>query len=131
MILKRIASKESGVFGVLLYKGTPFALTLENPDLNNKPFESCIPAGAYKCERYQSKRFGDTFMVMDVFNRLGILFHWGNTREDTKGCILIGEMFEPVYGKDAIQSSRKGFAEFKQLLAEVDEFDLLIKEHYN
>ena len=112
--LVRVSSNEkNGTHGVLLDDGVPFALTLEPPDLGNKPFISCIPAGLYICKYISSPRFGATYQIMDVPERSHILFHKGNFTKDTSGCVLVGEQFEAV-GKheSAVVSSGKGFNEF-------------------
>lgn len=119
--IKRVASTPDGVFGVILYDGMPFALTAERPWLDNQSNISCIPEGEYFCHRVKSPKFGDTFEVQNVPGRTHILFHRGNIpKKDSHGCILIGEMFEPVNGKPAVQSSAKGYGEYKQMVEGLD-----------
>jgi hypothetical protein len=105
-------------------------VTLERPWLDNKKGESCIPAGHYECVRVQSPRFGDTFMVKDVPGRSEILFHKGNLSDDSRGCILIGEQFNPVLGKPGITASKEGFAEFLSLTSLTNSFTLNIEEAF-
>ena len=125
--LKRLSNTmEHGVFGVLLDGDIPFAVTLELPWRDNKPEESCIPIGTYVCERVLSPRFGNTFEVTGVDNRTHILFHKGNLDDNTIGCILVGEMFEPLNGDAGIQKSGKGFGEFLQRLEGQEKFSLHI-----
>lgn len=112
LILIRVTRTEHGVFGVLLRRQTPFAVTLEPEDKNNERGISCIPAGVYYCEPYNSPKFGWTYQVKNVPNRDYILFHAGNTEDDTEGCILIGESFGELHKKTAILDSQKGFREF-------------------
>lgn len=133
LLLKRISYTEGGTFGVLLdvYKMAseyiPFALTCEREWLDNRPDVSCIPTGEYICKRVNSPRFGNTFEVMYVNGRTSILFHSGNTEDDSKGCILVGEEFGVVNGKMAVLSSKRGFAEFLERVKAVDEFMLVIR----
>jgi len=127
LILKRVAENEDGTFGVLIDGNTPFALTLERNWLDNKPNESCIPAGEYVCKRIISPRFGKTFEVTNVPGRSHILFHTGNLEEHSKGCILIGEEFGYLNGKVAVLSSRKGFKEFMDRLKGLSSFEIEIK----
>lgn len=127
MKLKRVADTEIGTFGVLIDSGVPFAVTLENPWQNNLRFVSCIPEGTYRCKRVDSPNFGDTFKIMDVPDREDILFHWGNTDEDTLGCVLVGEEFGKLYGQGAILRSKNGFNEFMEKLSGVEEFTLVIQ----
>ena len=127
MILRRIAFTEHGTFGVLIDNGIPFALTLERPWLDNAQNVSCIPAGAYACNRFHSESHPDTFQVMNVPDRTGILFHTGNLMQHSAGCILIGEVFDLYKGQPAVLSSSKGFKEFMQKLMDKQDFQLLIQ----
>ena len=131
MVIGRIKDTEYGTFGVLFNDGIPFALTLENAWINNVRNQSCIPIGKYKCKRFNSPKFGETFRIMDVPNRgevEGVLFHKGNLDDDTRGCILIGEQFELLNGEPAILRSGKGFTEFMDKNKNINEFDLIIKD---
>lgn len=124
--LIRLAENSSGTFGVLIHGDTPFAVTLERRWLNNQRNVSCIPWGVYTCRRVDSPRFGDTFEVTNVPGRSHILFHKGNLDDDSHGCILVGEEFDPVLGSYGILSSRKGFDELMDRMADRDEFSLSI-----
>jgi len=126
MILKRVAYTEHGTFGVLLDGGIPFALTLERPWLNNERNTSCIPVGLFACQRFSSASHKDTFQILDVPARSGILFHTGNIIEHSAGCILIGEEFGLLHKRPAVLSSRKGFDEFMTRLQGQNTFELLI-----
>lgn len=79
--LKRITA--DGTFGVLLDGAVPFALTLEREWLDNRLEVSCIPDGGYSCRRVNSPRFGGTFEVTGVPGWTYILFHSGNTEDDS------------------------------------------------
>lgn len=127
--LIRISSTTEATFGVLLEENIPFCLTLERPWLQNKRSVSCIPEGFYTCERVKSPKFGDTFEIVDVEARSHILFHKGNLSDDTHGCILVGEQFEPLGGENAILASGKAFAEFKERTKENNTFLLQIESH--
>jgi hypothetical protein len=120
-------SAELPTYGVLIREdGVPFALTLERPWLQNQKGKSCIPAGAYTAKRHQSPKFGETFWVQDVPGRSEILFHKGNIDDDSHGCILVGEQFNPVKGEDGITASKEGFEEFMRLLAGLSEVEVSI-----
>lgn len=127
MTLKRITDIVAGTFGVLLDGEVPFAVTLERRWLKNRTDLSCIPAGEYLCQHIDSPRFGDTFEVMHVKDRTDILFHKGNQAEDTRGCILVAEEFGELADRAAVLDSHKGFGEFLERLAGVNEFWLEIK----
>lgn len=128
--LIRIAHLDQSTFGVLLDNKTPFCLTLERPWLDNKRSISCIPEGYYICHRVASPKFGDTFEVTEVKERSHILFHKGNISEDTHGCIILGEQYEPLGEENAVLASGKAFKEFKDKLKDVDQFILAIESHH-
>lgn len=64
--------------------------TLELPWRENQRRISCIPAGTYNVIKHKSKKFGDSFWVLNVPGRSEILWHYGNYKNDTLGCILPG-----------------------------------------
>ena len=97
---------------------------------NNKTGISCIPAGAYTCKRVDSPKFGDTFEVIDVDGRSHILFHKGNLDDDSHGCILVGEKYGNLGSNSGILDSGSGYAEFMNLLADDQYFNLTIIDHF-
>ena len=87
LTLTRFAKTRDGILGRL----GPW-VTLEEEDRGNQRNISAIPPGAYVCRRSRYHAGGyDTYEVTDVPGRSRILFHIGNTEEDTAGCILLGE----------------------------------------
>lgn len=124
--LIRVGESHRGTFGVLRYRQIPFALTLERPWLDNAVAVSCIPPGRYVCRRVRSAKFGITFEVTEVPGRSHILFHKGNTIDDTEGCILVAEEFSGTFDKPMIVSSERGYREFMLLLDGLQSFDLTI-----
>lgn len=62
--------------------------TIELPWLNNRRRISCIPEGRYELSKYYSRKFGNVFQLIDVFDRDYILIHPANNAlEELKGCI--------------------------------------------
>ena len=133
LILKRFSSTIDGTFGVMFDDMIPFIVTLERKWLDNRSGESCIPNGEYICRRIVSPHFGETFEVTNVTGRSHILLHKGNLEDDSHGCILIGEQYEPMFDKksgtfkNAVLSSGKGFSEFMDKLKGQETFILDIK----
>lgn len=92
-----------GTTGVLYdAKKNKIVCTLEPPNRNNakdKPNTAineagCIPEGTYHVKRrdpviYANARFKDNWEVLNVPNKLGIVFHCGNLWTDSKSCILV------------------------------------------
>jgi hypothetical protein len=124
--IKRIAENEYGTFGVLIDGDLPFALTLERRWLDNQTGISCIPVGKYQCRRVDSPHFGDTFEVTSVPGRTNILFHKGNIDDNSRGCIIVGEEYDPVLGSYGVKASGDGYGEFMQRLRGLESFDLEI-----
>ena len=80
--------------GVVYIDGQKYAYSLENQNYK-------IPSGSYDLYLQDSPKFGKLKLYVKVQGRDGILFHGGNTAEDTKGCILIGSNrpeFERIQG---------------------------------
>lgn len=125
--LWRFPSIQDGTFGVMLDDNLPFCVTIEREWLNNGKSVSCIPDGNYTCRRVDSPKFGNTFKVTNVLKRSEILFHKGNIKDDSHGCIILGEQYEPVMGKNGVISSGKAFEEFLKRTQEINEFLFHVK----
>jgi hypothetical protein len=123
-------STEHGTFGVLIVGGVFFCITLEQADRLNAINISSIPAQQYLCHRYRSTRFGETFIVGQVPGRSNILFHPGNTDDDTSGCMLLASAVGKLRGDRAILNSGATFRRFMEMLIGVDTFHLTVKEEY-
>jgi len=129
--LTRISStKEFGTFGVLAINGLPFCVTLERYVYGNKRNKSCIPSGQYLCKRVNSQHFGSSFEVTEVENRNSILFHKGNTKDDSSGCILLGTSYGQLGDKFAILNSTDAVNAFNKKLKNEEYFSLVIDSRY-
>lgn len=63
--------------------GSFFAYGLENENF-------AFPVGRYSVSGKRSEKFGANKIYLDVPGRSGIMFHGGNTANDTRGCVLVG-----------------------------------------
>lgn len=110
--------KQKPQFGIIYVNDTPICLSLERPWLDNLPRISCIPVGTYECKiRTSSKTDGaPTLEVLGVPNRVGVLFHWGNTIGDSEGCILTGSKIGAVSGEIGVLSSRIAWAKLMEAI---------------
>lgn len=135
LTLTRFAATPDGTFGRM----GPF-YTLEEEDQGNALNISSIPPGTYVCRRSYYYAGGyETFEVTGVPSRSRILFHVGNTEEDTAGCILLGcelgvlEVEDEDSGerrpKLAVLQSRAAFRLFMDVLDHLDEFELTIADY--
>jgi len=119
-------SEIGGTFGALLIQRDPVCWTLEPQDRENARNISSIPAQQYICNRVNSPRFGETFMIMDVPGRDSILFHPGNDEDDTEGCVILGMTILGL----RLGLSREAFSRFMGEMVDHDRFHLTIREVY-
>ncbi|MEH6825644.1 MAG: DUF5675 family protein [Motiliproteus sp.] len=125
--LKRYAYGPGATLGRLRVDDETTLFTIERPWLGNKAFESCIPQGVYRCQRYSSAKYPDTFEVRGVPGRSKILIHTANWASDVQGCIGLG--IEPMTDRFGVSKSRDAMAQFRALMRDVDAFDLLISQY--
>lgn len=119
--LIRVSTGDAGTFGVLLKDGVPLCVTLELPWEDNQRNISCIPEGWYQIQKTDSPCFGETFEVRDVPGRSHIIFHVGNTVEDSRGCILLGQRYGYHLNRRGVWDSSVTVERFlKQMTAPID-----------
>lgn len=84
MELRRFSLKKGSVLGILLH-GKSVYFTLE-------PEANLLPVGAYTVEEYESPKNGKCLLLWNDYipKSRGFEIHAGNSLQDTKGCILIG-----------------------------------------
>ena len=126
----RLEATQFGVFGAVKIDKEVFCVCLEPPDLLNLHNRSCIPAGQYECQLWDSPTHGKTYLVVGVPNRANILFHPGNRVVDTEGCILVAEHWGKLHDDRAILNSGKTFREFMVRLQPDETVHLTISEVY-
>lgn len=106
--------RDSGGFGYILVDGTVYH-TLENQAAQ-------IPAGTYQVNWEPSPRFGrETYRLVSVPGRSGILIHPANFQHELDGCIALGKARAGL----AIVQSRTAVEEFEKQLGR-DSFNLVI-----
>jgi len=116
----------SHTLGALRIDGKAFCATLEEPWRDNERLVSCIPVGEYKAVKINSARFGDTLRIEDVNGRSGILFHSGNTTEDTSGCIILGQYWGKLKNHRAVLNSGATFRAFQMAIILQSAFDVRV-----
>ena len=123
--LVRAPSTESGTFGFLAFPAEGISFyTAELPWRDNRPEESCIPAGTYQVTWDTA---GDVvgYLLQGVPGRGEIQIHVGTwagdrrkgLRSDSKGCILLGLSRLVIQGQPAIGRSRLAIQQLHAFLA--------------
>lgn len=94
IIVARTAFSETATRGHLFVDDDRWGYTLED---RLRPFglkvygETCIPAGRYEVQLYNSPRFGKPLpLLLNVPFFDGVLIHGGNRPTDSEGCLLVG-----------------------------------------
>ena len=107
--LKRTTASENSTIGELSINDTFECYTLEDVVRPVKMAGlTAIPSGSYEVVITYSARFKRPMpLLLKVPDFDGVRIHWGNTDEDTEGCILVGK----TKSKDFIGSSRVAFAQ--------------------
>lgn len=137
LTLKRIAKKKDYTIGQLFINDSYFCDTLEDTDRGLYSYmtpgeisrlkvqnETAIPYGTYKVRLSKSYRFNKLLPeLMQVPGYIGVRIHSGNTKEDTQGCILVGENKE----KGKVLNSRKTMSKLMEHLNGQDEINLTIE----
>ena len=128
-IIRLTKDSEDAQFGGVLINGQLRFVSLELPWDENMAFQSCIPEGTYKCKKETHSIVDgfETFRVLDVPGRAGILFHWGNVPKHTRGCILIGDSLGLVGMEPAILHSKTAFRRFMTYFYQQDEVNLVLR----
>ena len=132
-IIRLEENSEFGTFGALRINKQLFCSTLELPDRLNKVSVSSIPAQQYLCKRYSSDNYPNTFEVTDIPDRSFVLFHAGNRKRDTRGCILLGQYPAKLQGNDedrGVWNSGNTFKVFMSMLNGYNLFHLTVTEVY-
>lgn len=133
----RTSTDNQGTLGILFTDSGFICRTGELPWRNNYSNISCIPEGKYLCKKYNSRKFGRTFIVSDVLNRSYILFHSGNYFGDSLqnykthsyGCILLGQYSGIMQNQKAIFISRTAVRQFLEDM-NCPSFILTIQKRY-
>ena len=128
--LIRLFEAENGTLGALKINKLPFCVTLEPADRLNQISISSIPAQQYDVKRIVSPTYGDCFEIMNVPGRTHILFHPGNTDDDTEGCILLAQYWGKLRGDLAVLNSGATYRKFMAMMEGRTRLHLTVKEVY-
>ncbi len=120
--LKRLETSDEGTFGLLDAKGALF-FSGELQWLDNKPNESCIPAGRYKAEWTWSPAFKrKMYLLTPTGKRAGIRMHVANfmatapKKKQLNGCLALGERLGWIDGQKCLLLSKPAMRRFEALM---------------
>ena len=124
MKLTRLELLSSGILEILILMANFAILYMHYPMAGGK---QKIPLGVFKCVRgihklHSANHTFETFEITGAEGHTNLLFHPGNTEEDSEGCILLGTVHEG----GSIFHSRDAFEEFMKSLEGLKEFELEI-----
>ena len=129
LALDRNEWSKDGIFGRLLDEnGQEIAVTCEHAYSDGSDaWASKIPPGLYQCVKGMHRLHGhtldfETFEIIGVHGHSGLLFHCGNTNEDSEGCVLLGL----TRTDKMILSSRMAFDRFMLKQKGVTSFTLVV-----
>ena len=121
--LHTVAVLPDGCFSVLLWDGRPFAVSVERTFDDGRPV---IQAGEYECVRTTYHKGGyETFEII-IKGHTRVLFHKGNTEDDSLACVLVAEAFGVMGQKVAVLDSRTGFGQFMEATAGLERFTMKV-----
>ena len=86
--------KRDSIHGELFVNGLFFCHTIER-------LSKAIPKGCYPLGISYSPKFRRKLPYICVPRRKGIRIHCGNTSEDSKGCILVGQFVDDFHIKNS------------------------------
>lgn len=128
IILERFAYTPMGTFGRLSFMDFS-CFTIEKPWDGNKPYESCVPEGAYNIQKYVSPKFGKVFALYGNtvsvtpnvnYARSTILIHPANVSSDLEGCIGLGDSLGYVKNQWAVLNSVDTVKKFYDVIHALD-----------
>ncbi len=138
--LIRDGKSEKGTHGTFELGGETWH-SLEQPDLGNEPFISCVPQGKYSLVPWDSKKYGPCFVMvnedLNVYHsknspgrpsdgRYKCLFvHRGNYVRSFQGCIGASHGYNEVDDM-LLSSTRNACIEVNRLVNEEGSFKLRI-----
>jgi hypothetical protein len=125
LTLTRYCSTQFDTLGRLFIDNRFACYTLEDEYQPAKiAGETRIPAGTYRLALRESPRFSPKYghemiWLKDVPGFEFVLIHCGNTKDDTAGCILIGDCAHVTPGgRSSLSESRKAYNKIYPIIAE-------------
>ena len=131
--LIRLEETSQGAIGVLVLWGHVHSFTLEPDSLDEK--RAHIPGGTpdnpivYPVKRFHGIRWSDTYEII-VPGHTAVLFHPGNTEEDTTMCVLLGSSVGKLVEERAVMNSGVSFRSFLEKMNNLPEAEIEVINLY-
>lgn len=132
--LTRTETGDDGTFGLIKTDSGFSCYSGELPWRGNAIGISCIPAGVYVVQRFNSPKHGECYLITDVPGRTVTEIHKGNfcgdiskgRKSDVEGCVLPGNALGDIAGQPCVLASGDALARLEADL-ECQPFQLTIK----
>jgi hypothetical protein len=142
--VKRYQSEKDWTLSEFFILGAFYGYGIEDELRTQKVHgETRIPNGVYELALTHSPRFSKDYFVsnripeisrvqnaefqtphklitvLNVPNFSRILWHWGNTDDDTDGCYIVGSTIGDIKGQKAVLSSRKKYEQIYPVISSI------------
>jgi hypothetical protein len=146
IIVERFEFNPDWTLSKFYIKGIRFGVGVEDELRTVKVHgETAIPAGVYKLTLTDSPKFSKFYFssntrpeiskvqtheypnphklitVNDVPNFSRVLWHWGNTDDDTEGCYIVGTSIGVIKGQRGVVESRKKYEQIYPMIRSIIE----------
>lgn len=122
VLVERFLFEKDCTVGRLYIDGVMKCFTMEDEMRAVKvKGETAIPYGTYELGMRYSPKFSPKFShemlwVKNVPNFEYVLIHWGNTDDDTDGCLLLGDKIGIIKGQTAVLNSINTYKEIYAII---------------
>jgi len=129
----RLEQTSQGTIGVLLLWSFVHSFTLEPDEAD--PKRGHIPGGTpdtplvYPVRRFHGIRWSDTYEII-VPGHTAVLFHPGNTEEDTTMCVLLGSSVGKLNEERAVLNSGASFRSFMSKMNNLPKAEIEVIDFY-
>lgn len=101
---------EAGIYPMQLMNSPHFSKAYYRDDDGNligSKVRSTAPSEVKA--KYHTQHEG--IYLLNVKNFVGVMWHWGNTDDDTEACYIVGSVFGKINKQDAVIASRAKYVE--------------------
>jgi hypothetical protein len=124
IVVERFLFEKDCTVGRLYIDGVMQCFTIEDEIRVVKiKGETAIPYGVYEVGTRYSPKFSPTFghemlWVKNVPGFQYILIHWGNTDDDTDGCLLVGNKIGIINNQTAVLNSKSTYLKIYKIISD-------------